>query len=205
MAIGSELDILSSLDFQFSNLWDFVIFENPTGINIASILNAGNLQGLYMKFKIVSTTLPLPSLETEELKTGQKRYVGRKFEGDYEIEVLEDSTFSTYGYFYDWMSKIYDFNNNVFLPSPSKYNKAAVLIYYLPTLNVPSAIFTYENLKIKSIGDLSPNRIDSKALTYKVSLTFDKVSFGSYISSVSSLLSQIPVPSVTLPGTGGLF
>lgn len=177
----SEIDLFSTLDLQMNNYWDFVILDNPDPTNVLATL--GTLAtDIFMKFKITNCSLPLPSLETEATKVGRKHYKSRNYEGDYTITVLEDTTFSSYNYFKNWMSKVYNFDTQYWESNPP--SKTGILTYYDNSLTLPTGIFLYESLKIKGIGDLSQQRSESSPLTLTIALTFEKVSFVSNPASV---------------------
>jgi hypothetical protein len=193
MAIGSELDYIATIDFQLSNLWDFIIVSNPS----LATSNLGNLAdvaansavGTLMKFKITTCNLPLPGLNTEGTKIGKKHYVSREYEGDFQITIMEDTFFSSYNYFDSWMKLVYDFDNQVWKKNPP--SRTGMLLYYASNLPIPTATFMYENLKIRGIENVSQQRSTSEALTLTVNLTFEKVSMASTSSGVTSALNAL--------------
>lgn len=202
MAIESDIDLFSQVTLQQANLWDFFIFENPVSgsvSNAASLFSPQNLGNLVqsaitnavstfegMKFKVKTTNLPLPGLITENTKIGRKIYKERQYEGDFAVTMYEDILFTTYAYFDDWMKRVYNFDTQVWI-NPPPPNRTGVLIYWAGTNpDIPTATFTYENLKIKGIENISLTR-EASPLELTINLTFDKVS--SFIGS--SLANQL--------------
>lgn len=183
MAIESDIDQFNQITFQQSNLWDFFIFESPTNLlsnfSIANLLQSVITDTSFvfekMKFRVQTCSLPLPGLKTEELSTGRKVYKSREYEGDFAITIYEDITFSAYSYFDDWMKRVYNFDLQTW-NTPPPPARTGVLIYWAGTNpDIPTATFTYENLRIKGIEDVTLSR-EASPLTLTVNLTFDKVS-----------------------------
>jgi hypothetical protein len=209
MALSSEIDLVSSIDFQLNNLWDFMIFPNVTSdlaaqaasLNLYALTSSvtSSAADVIMKYKVVSTTIPLPSLAIEKTKYGRKHYQSRNYEGDFTVTIMEDSLFSTYSFFRNWMEQIYDFELNQWQLVPT--TKTGMLIFY-SGIGVPTAIFTFKNLMIQGIGDIGVQRSSSGPLTYTVSFSFEKMDFDSPVSDVlGSIKNAVANTISTFQGT----
>jgi hypothetical protein len=220
MAIGSEISIYSTQDFQFANMWDFVIsdislagIENPSTLfNLKNIISTSNLQtvgnivtDILMKYKITNCTLSTPGFTVEDTSIGKKYYEEKEWEGDFSITIMEDTTFSAWTYFRNWMEQIYDFDLNVWrsypknsnspIPSPnvgiSFPTKFATIIYYHEFLPIPTCIFFLENVKIKKIGDITQDRTTDDPLKLIIDLTYEKLSYETDVQLITQITSGI--------------
>lgn len=176
MALASEIDSISSIDLQLANLWDFIILDNPNIGNIVDLVttSVNDVFGVLNKFKVQSLAVPFPSLEKVTLLSGHKSYTKRNFEEDFTVTLYEDTSFSSFNFFQNWLEKVYNFDDNVFQINPP--TKTGILNYYGSDLVTPTATFMYENMKMISIENLAPDRSNGGPLSITVNLTFDKMS-----------------------------
>ena len=196
MAIVNEISQFLSIDFQLGNLWDFEIIDNPVNVStlnnisgqeLAKDVNAviTNTEDFLMKFRIQTSSLPTPELSAIASKIGKKYYNTREYEGDYQITVFEDTQWTCWNYFNDWMNLIYNFDTQQWKQNPP--NRTGILTYYDGSLSVPTMVFIYENLKVIGISDIAQNRDAVTPLTLTVKLTFDKMSYANTTSLAGQL------------------
>jgi len=196
MAIVNEISQFLSIDFQLGNLWDFEIIDNPVNVStlnnisgqeLANDVNAviTNTEDFLMKFRIQTSSLPTPELSAIVSKIGKKYYNTRVYEGDYQITVFEDTQWTCWNYFNDWMNLIYNFDTQQWKQNPP--NRTGILTYYDGSLSVPTMVFIYENLKVIGISDIAQSRDTVTPLTLTVKLTFDKMSYANTTSLAGQL------------------
>jgi hypothetical protein len=187
MGIPSEIEVLQSIDFQMPHLWDFIIFDDP--LNVVNPSNLGRiLDTASLKFKVFSTNVPMPKLDTTQSISGHNFYSKFEHPKNLELGLYEDSSFNTFNYFNDWANKVYDSNKNVFRIYPPKKN--AMLVYYAYTIVNSTAFYFYENIKISEIQGWSATRdFPSAPLSFNIKLTVNKVTFnqGLFATLVNSI------------------
>jgi hypothetical protein len=96
--IGFSDQLYNSYRFspQLANMWDFYLTdweESDYEIN---------------RFKVIETSVPMLSLETESRSNGEKVYVGYAMPESFSITFREDSNFSVFNYFKEWEREVFD-------------------------------------------------------------------------------------------------
>lgn len=142
---------------QFNNLWDFVLEDKDWKSSVYSI----------SKFDMISTTLPfVAQLETSDYPTGENYYSDFKYPGSFSIELRENTSFTVYEYFKDWLLKVFDPINGNFISSPEDKTKTGKIFFYSYKLK-PSAykLFSAEYVteKIKNLQAVASQTLIEQA------------------------------------------
>ena len=186
MAIIKSDDIsnLVSLDFQVENLWEMYDELNPS-----------------LKFRIQTTSLLFPSIDTDTRKPIGDKYVsGIQPIEDVNITFLETTDFSTYKYLTKWWNEIFDSNRMVFLSGNHRKN---FILGFQRDIAIPTALFASmgsrvynrvfraENMIIKKIDDYPLQYASGGALTWSAHFSVDRIVDVTSVGSVTSELTGI--------------
>jgi hypothetical protein len=108
---------------QLLNLWDFYIedWSRTSGIS---------------KFRVVESSLPASiKLSVSSFETGEKYYSGFEYPESFNLVVREDTNFSSYTYFKNWLKSVINIDTGEFISSRTPKTKNATLIFYKYSLN----------------------------------------------------------------------
>jgi hypothetical protein len=187
MLSASDIDVLSSIEFQSANLWDFFIFKDPSPTDILSAI-ASTSQDAYLKFKCTSVSVPMPTLDTEASLGGHKYYAKRTHVDKVTASFYEDVLFGTFNYFSNWMNEIYDFNLERFKSHQEGTSRSGYVIYYSNNLSIPTAYYYFEGLKINSIGEIKADRTNSAPLVFDVNFSVTKTVYRNTLTALSQVI-----------------
>lgn len=156
MAIDG-VNFLLQQNFQYKNLYDFYFSDSPD-----------------IRYKVKSTTLPFPILESESLMTGERYYTGYVAGGDFSIEIYENETFDTYNYFNTWFESVFDTKTKKFKTFP--IIKSATMEFTRKQFPlVATKRFFYEGIKILGFEPISVDYSDGDPLIYQINMAVDNV------------------------------
>lgn len=129
------------------------------------------------------------NLEVESLPFGPRYYKGVQYPETLEVEIEERNDFSSFNFLQEEMNRVYNYSERKFrVLSGEDVFPDATLTLYRGTADgtyVEVGSFTFLNLRITSIGDLSFDQAASDLLTYSVSFSVEEV-IPSTLENVSS-------------------
>lgn len=112
---------------QFINLWDFYLEDWESSSQPNDTTKKYNVS----RFDVEDTSLPFPfSFTSEKYSTGKKYYTGVEFSTDFSVTIRENSNFTVYKYFEEWMSKIYNAEKGHFISSNEPKTKTGTILFY---------------------------------------------------------------------------
>jgi hypothetical protein len=140
---------------QFNNLWDFTLEDWDSSVYSIS------------RFNMISTSLPfVVELETESSPTGKNYYTDFKYPTTFSIELRENTSFTVYEYFKNWLLKVFDPINGNFISSSESKTKTGTIYFYSYKLK-PSAykLFSAEYVteKIKNLQAVASQTLIEQA------------------------------------------
>jgi hypothetical protein len=140
---------------QFNNLWDFTLEDWDSSAYSIS------------RFNMVGTTLPfVTQLETSNYPTGENYYSDFKYPDSFSIELRENTSFTVYEYFKNWLLKVFDPIKGNFISSSENKTKTGTIYFYSYKLK-PSAykLFSAEYVteKIKNLQAVASQTLIEQA------------------------------------------
>lgn len=187
---------------QLTNLWDFYLEDWGNDSRYA-----------VSRFNVVSSNLPfVASLETDSFNTGENFYTDFKYPSSFTLELRENTEFTVYEYFKNWMSKVFDPVKGHFLSdrsvNPQSRTKMGTVHFYSYKLNPRAySLFSEQFIteKIKGITARASQtmieqakRVANKNIPYPLSLG------ASQAASIVSGKVQSGIASLT-PDFGDMF
>jgi len=175
------LDNAYKQDYQLSHQWDLV-FTDPKATSLG------------LKFRVSDCSIPFRNLRAERKNTGELIYTEVAEFEEMSFTIREDSSFTTYKYFEDWLNTVYDFDKRMFNAPTTDNNfyRDCEVVFYKPLvsaleyplagadLNVYtisqiykekiSQSFTFKNCRILGLSELSLDYSGSDCLKYSVTI-----------------------------------